>query len=135
MEVFSVWIILSVFVGYYAETKGKSGILYFFISLIISPLLGLVIALIAKPDESFVIKKDGMKKCPQCKELIKKDAVICRFCHKSKNISFEDKPNNFHDVETKDTNIDKLIELSRLLEKGLISKEEFDDYKKSLTIY
>jgi hypothetical protein len=41
------WIVLCILVAVYASGKGKSGAVYFFISLILSPLIGFIIAAVS----------------------------------------------------------------------------------------
>ena len=57
MEIVLVWIVFSVVVAMVASSKGRSGIGYFFVALLISPLIGIIIALIVDP-----IEKNGAKK-------------------------------------------------------------------------
>ena len=40
MELVLIWFVLSILVGVFANNRGKSGILYFLFSIILSPLLG-----------------------------------------------------------------------------------------------
>lgn len=42
-----VWIVGAIMVGMFAASKGRSGILFLLLSLIVSPFLGLLAALIA----------------------------------------------------------------------------------------
>ena len=80
MEIFIVWVILAVLVGVYAGKKGLSGVLYFFLSLILSPLLGFLITLLVNPNKEAAAKKSGLKKCPQCAEYVQQEALVCHFC-------------------------------------------------------
>ncbi len=84
MEIFIVWVVLCVLAGYYAISKGISGIGIFFVSLLLSPLIGFIIALIMPPNRSIAeekkIKYENLRKCPFCAELVKKEDKICKHC-------------------------------------------------------
>ena len=80
MEVFLFWFFFSVIVGIYAGNKGRSGIGFFLLSLIISPLLGILFAMVAKAKNTNEPTLETHIKCPDCKEFVLKEARKCKHC-------------------------------------------------------
>ncbi len=85
-----IWIMLCIFVAVFAKNKGRSdSSAFFFLSLILSPLIGFIVALLVKPNkyesevkgiEQLKFIKGEMKKCPVCAEVIKMEAIRCPRC-------------------------------------------------------
>ncbi|OOE91281.1 zinc ribbon domain-containing protein [Salinivibrio sp. AR647] len=73
-----IWFILAIFVAFYASSKGRSGLGFFLISLILSPLIGFIIALVV---EERSVEIGEMKKCPMCAEMVRAEAKLCKHCH------------------------------------------------------
>lgn len=67
-----------------ARRKGRSGIGFFLLSFLVSPLVAIVIASIISPNipkvEEKEFKAGKRKKCPACAEIIKLEATVCKHC-------------------------------------------------------
>ena len=86
MEIVIGWLFFSIVAGVIAGSKGRSGFGYFLLSLVLTPLIGLLLA-IGLPSLNPVATSAGPQptpdthvKCPDCRELVLKDARKCKHC-------------------------------------------------------
>ncbi|MCC5931055.1 MAG: SHOCT domain-containing protein [Cyclobacteriaceae bacterium] len=105
-----VWIVLCILVSSAAKRKGRDEISYFILSFLLSPLIAFLILLIAGDSES---KKN---------EMINKNILI----KKSENISQMNIDYN------SSSTLESINKLGKLLDKGYITKEEFEIEKRKL---
>jgi hypothetical protein len=82
MEALILWLGFSIAIGILASRRGRSGIGWFLFSLILSPLLGLIFVLVLpRRNLQFEdVSPETHSRCPDCKELVRKDARKCRHC-------------------------------------------------------
>lgn len=84
MEIVFLWFVFSIVAGIIASSNGRSGFGYFLLSLILSPLVGVILAAalpkINKNTERAALDSGDFKKCPMCTELVRREAVKCRYC-------------------------------------------------------
>jgi hypothetical protein len=79
-----LWLFFSVVAAVVAHNKGNSFAVALVVPLILSPAIGLIAALVDKPNtatlDSRKLNSGDYKRCPTCAELIKVEAKACRFC-------------------------------------------------------
>jgi uncharacterized membrane protein len=68
VELFLFWIVLSFVVGYFAKTKNRSGAGWFFFSLVLSPVIGLLVVAIAPKVDSVNSLESQLKTAQAAKE-------------------------------------------------------------------
>ena len=87
MEIAVFWFAGAFVVGIIASSKGRSGLGYFLLSIVLSPVLAgiLAIALPSLNGPQTVVAVDAATpdthvKCPDCRELVIRDARKCKHC-------------------------------------------------------
>lgn len=77
MEVIgSLWFLFSVLVGVLASRLNRSGLAWFILAVLVSPLIAGLLVIILGADADEVAREQ----CPFCKELVIAGAVKCKHC-------------------------------------------------------
>jgi len=76
------WLMFALVVGMIASSRGRSGFGWFLLACLISPLLAGIILLVSANRRTATDRPNPSThvKCPDCRELILKDARACRYC-------------------------------------------------------
>lgn len=76
------WLMFALVVGLIASGRGRSGMGWFVLACLISPLLAGIFLLVSANLRTQAKRPSPSthNKCPDCKELILKDARVCRYC-------------------------------------------------------
>ena len=73
---FFFWFVFAIVVGVAANARGRDGGGWFFLALIISPLVALLLVLVMSSE----LREGRVRKCPYCAEFIKPEAIVCKHC-------------------------------------------------------
>lgn len=74
--------VLCIIVGIFASSRNRSGLGWFLISLLLSPILGFILVAVLGPvaKETPVVKGPKTRPCPLCAEQVLFEAIRCKHC-------------------------------------------------------
>jgi uncharacterized membrane protein YhdT len=77
------WLVFAAVAAVGAQARGRSGWSWFFLAVLLSPLVAIILLfLMPAPLRTVLIQADAelRRKCPDCAEMILKDARVCKHC-------------------------------------------------------
>lgn len=88
MEFVILWPLLAIIVGVAASSRGRSGIGWFLLSMLVSPLIaglfllavGSNVAPVMTDVSGEPVSPETHVRCPDCRELVRADAKKCKHC-------------------------------------------------------
>lgn len=80
MEWVAFWVAASVVIGIAGASRGRSGVGWFLIALLISPLLAAVLVFALERRGVADTERADLVKCPECAELVQAEAIKCKHC-------------------------------------------------------
>lgn len=83
MGLFLFWLICAGITAVIASNKGRAGFAWFLVGFLLGPF-GIILALVVSKDvqqiEAQSLAAGATRKCPHCAELVRREAVKCRYC-------------------------------------------------------
>lgn len=78
------WLIFAIVVAVTARSRGRSGLWWFLLSVLFTPVLMMILVLVLPNHATgdFVSDRTHVR-CPDCREPVRRDAIKCKHCGSS----------------------------------------------------
>lgn len=126
MEIFILWLVFAGLVGALASSRGRSGFGFFLLSVLLSPLVGLVIVLVIRNLAEDERRDEERRREEQRKEFDRKRE------HEKQLEAIRaaaQPPQQPAGASPQLTVAEEIAKLGELLQKGLLTQDEFDTQK------
>lgn len=129
---FLIWLLLSAGVAGLASSRGRSAVGYFFLSFLLSPMLGLIVVLVTRNLVEEEAKETCRRREEENREFDRKreHEKQLESLRALSNVQARQSP---PEAEPPATSVaDELLKLANLRDKGVLTPEEFDQQKRAL---
>lgn len=131
--IFVIWLLFCIGVGALADSRGRSGFGYFLLSFFLSPLLGLIVVLVARNIKEEDAKADWRRREDENREFDRKREHEKQLESLRVLAATTQKPVTVVDTATARVSVaDELEKLASLRDRGLLTPEEFEGQKRTL---
>lgn len=121
MGIVVVWAVLAALVGVLANSRGRNGFGYFFLSLLLSPLIGLVIVLVTQDLNKLAEAAAATKAEEEKKEQLRREEHERQL----ESIKVLAASRSSAPEESSASVVDQLVKLGKLRDEGVLTAEEF----------
>jgi hypothetical protein len=130
---FVIWLLFCIGVGALADSRGRSGFGYFLLSFLLSPLLGLIVVLVARNIKEEDAKADWRRRAEENREFDRKREHEKQLESLRVLAATTQKPVTvIESASPKASVADELEKLASLRDRGFLTPEEFDGQKRVL---
>lgn len=129
MELLFIWLVFSGGIAYAASARGRSGVGFFFLSLLLSPLLGLIVLLLipnlAQADSVTALRaREEEQKQEATRREHERHLESLKALTASKTVQVPS--------VTATSTADELAKLAQLRDRGILTEDEFRTQKETL---
>ena len=121
-----IWLALGTGVAYLADSRGRSGIGFFLLSIFLSPLLGLIVVLVTE-DKNVTAERDRQRRRDHERQLESIRAIAA-----SAQPASKPSPRVVAAPTPAASVADELIKLAALRDKGILTEAEFQEQKQAI---
>lgn len=129
---FFIWTLLAAGVSGLASSRGRSGVGFFLLSFLLSPVLGLIVVLVTRNLVEEEAKETARRREEENREFDRKREHEKQLESLRVLSNSQERQSATAETRTATSVADELLKLANLREKGVLTIEEFDQQKRAL---